>query len=94
MKRHSCKRVLAAGLIQKIKRMENTKAVFKPNRLIYILIFAHLIPYACWAFIDLSLINPLLITFNSSEGRGGYLCFLFCILFMSCPFILPFEEQK
>ena len=74
--------------------MDNIKPVFKPTRLIYILIFAHLIPYLCWAFIDLSLTKPILIVFSYSEGRGGYLFFLFAIIFMSGPFILPFEEQK
>jgi hypothetical protein len=74
--------------------MDNIKPVFKPIRLFYILIFVHLIPYACWAFIDLSLIKPILIVFGDSEGRMGYICFLFAIILMAVPLIFPFKKQK
>jgi hypothetical protein len=66
---------------------------FYLNRFLCILIGLHLVVYLCWAFISLSLLEPIIKTFSTADSRGFYLAFLFCSSFISAPYYAPFEED-
>jgi hypothetical protein len=71
--------------------MENE---FKPKVLIWILLLSHLIPYIIWCFVKLTITEPFIYVFGDSSGRGVYVFFLVCVIFMALPFTYPFVEPK
>lgn len=67
---------------------------FSLKRFIAIVSISHLISYLCWAFIELSYIEPFRFIFNSEEARVAYLMVLFCVLFCGIPFYYVRKKEN
>jgi len=66
---------------------------FNLQMFIYIVLGSQIAVYLCWSFVDMSFSTPLIETFKTSNSRGHYLMFLFCVLFIGLPFYAPFKND-
>lgn len=67
---------------------------FYPNRFLKSVLYPNLIIYFIWAFVKMSLTEPLIQTFLNNEGRALFVFVNFMIILIMIPHWYPFEKKN